>query len=196
MGKTTLANMMLIHYVGQGFTPIVVSENFNEAQRVYSKDNKQIFLYDDFLGRTTGLEKLGKNEDSRISNFIQAISRAPSKRLIMTTRQYILERATDIHEPLDNAHVKQTEYFFRMKAYSKSNKAHILYNHLYFSKLSKEHKEAIIESRLYPNMVSSENFTPRAVESAIAFAIKNSVEPQNIAQFPKRSSPLIARCVD
>ncbi|MDR6988955.1 hypothetical protein J2Y66_003463 [Paenarthrobacter nitroguajacolicus] len=183
VGKTTLANMMLIHYMGQGFQPVVVSENFSEAQRVYSKDNKQIFLYDDFLGRTTGLEKLGKNEDDRIANFIRNISRAPSKRFLMTTRQYILEYATDLYEPLERPHVKQAEYFFKMRAYTKSNKAHILYNHLYFSKLSKKHKEQIIESRLYPTMVESENFTPRAVESAIAFAIQNAVEPKEIAQF-------------
>lgn len=183
VGKTTLANMMLIYYVSQGFQPIVVSENFREAQHLYSKENKQIFLYDDFLGRTTGLDKLGKNEDDRIASFISAITRAPSKRLIMTTRQYILEQATETHEPLGRAHVKQAEYFFRMKAYSPSNKAHILYNHLYFSKLSRDHKLEIVRSRLYPQMVASENFTPRAVESAVAFALKNDVAPEAVAQF-------------
>lgn len=183
VGKTTLANMMLIYYVGQGFQPVVVSEKFNEAQQIYSKENKQIFLYDDFLGRTTGLDNLGKNEDTRIANFIRSISRAPSKRLLMTTRQYILEQATDVHEQLASAHVKKTEYFFRMKAYSKSNRAHILYNHLYFSDLTREHKQEIVKSRLYPMMVASENFTPRAVESAIAFALKNRVTPKEIAKF-------------
>lgn len=183
VGKTTLANMMLIHYVGLGFQPVVVSENFSEAQQLYSKENKQIFVYDDFLGRTTGLDKLGKNEDDRIASFMSAISRAPSKRLLMTTRQYILEQATDIHEPLGRAHVKQAEYFFKMQAYTSSNKAHILYNHLYFSNLSREHKHEIVRSKLYPQMVASANFTPRAVESAIAFALKNEVTPKAIAQF-------------
>jgi energy-coupling factor transporter ATP-binding protein EcfA2 len=183
VGKTTLANMMLIYYMGQGFQPVVVSENFSEAQHLYSKENKQIFLYDDFLGRTTGLDNLGKNEDDRIANFIRAISRAPSKRLLMTTRQQILEQATLKHEPLGRAHVKQTEYFFKMKAYSRSNKAHILYNHLYFSDLTQEHKQEIVISKLYPVMVGSKNFTPRAVESAIAFALKNTVPPEDIAQF-------------
>ncbi|WP_458779343.1 nSTAND3 domain-containing NTPase [Arthrobacter sp. D3-16] len=183
VGKTTLANMMLIYYVGQGFEPVVASENFSEVQRVYSKESKQIFLYDDFLGRTTGLDKLGKSEDDRIANFIRAIGRSPSKRLLMTTRQYILEQATVVHEPLERPHVKQAEYFFKMKAYSKSNKAHILYNHLYFSSLSRAHKQEIVESRLYPEMVASDNFTPRAVESAIAFALKNSVAPKDVSQF-------------
>lgn len=183
VGKTTLANMLLIYYVDQGFQPIIVSENFSEAQQVYSKQNKQIFLYDDFLGRTTGVEKLGKNEDARLSHFIDAISRAPSKRFLLTTRQHILEQAGERHEALGRPHIKHVEYFFKMKAYSKTNKAHILYNHLYFSNLSKEHKVAIVDSRRYSTMIASKNFTPRAVELAVALALENEKSPEEIAEF-------------
>ncbi|UNK47093.1 restriction endonuclease [Arthrobacter sulfonylureivorans] len=183
VGKTTLANMLLIYYVDRGFEPIVVSENFNEAQKLYMKDRKQIFLYDDFLGRTTGLEKLGKNEDSRLSHFIRSVSNTSSKRFLMTTRHYILEQAKEIHEPLDSPHVKHAEYFFKMASYTKANKAHILYNHLYFSVLSEDHKAAIVKSRRYTEMIDSENFTPRAVESAVGLALENEVEAENIAEF-------------
>lgn len=183
VGKTTLANMLLLYHVGKGFQPIVVSENFNEAQQVYSKQNKQIFLYDDFLGRTTGVEKLGKNEDTRLSLFIDAISRAPSKRFLLTTRQHILEQATDHHEVLNSPRIRHSEYFFQMKAYSRKDRAHILYNHLYFSKLSHAHRLAIVESRRYSRMVASNNFTPRAVELAIALAIENRIDSAGIADF-------------
>ena len=75
VGKTTLADMLCLEYLANDFELIVVSEDVLEADSVYGHKPKQIFIYDDFLGRTDLGEKLGKNEDNRIVEFIRRVGK-------------------------------------------------------------------------------------------------------------------------
>ena len=90
VGKTTLADVCLMMLVADGYQPVMVSGDISDAERLYQKSAKQAFIYDDFLGRTSSFDKMGKNEDSRLLDFIHRVRGAPTKRLIMTTRGYIL----------------------------------------------------------------------------------------------------------
>jgi hypothetical protein len=98
VGKTTLAEMLCLDYLAQDFELIVISEDVSEGDDVYASDRKQVFIYDDFLGRTDIREKLGKNEDNRIVGFIRRVHRSPGHRFILTTREYILRAAQQRYE--------------------------------------------------------------------------------------------------
>lgn len=99
IGKTMLARMLMLHHMEQGYAAIVISSDVGEADRVYSGQEKQIFYYDDFLG-TSFDEAALKNEDSRLARFMRAVSHASNKRLILTTREYILQDARMRYEKL------------------------------------------------------------------------------------------------
>ncbi len=80
IGKTILAEMLLLHYSNQGFEIVKISEDVSEAWSLGISSRKKIFYYDDFLGRTSFAEKFGKNEDQRLIQFMDAIRRSKGAR--------------------------------------------------------------------------------------------------------------------
>lgn len=183
VGKTTLADILLMRHVANGFQPVIISQDVDEADRLYQKGVAQLFLYDDFLGRTSSLEKLGKNEDGRLLNLMQRVQVSPSKRFILTTREYIFEQARQHYERVDTEEFTASKFLLDMRTYSKNHRARILYNHLYFSGLGEEHLESIVESKKYREIVSNANYNPRVIQTAIDLAIKQSIEPSELPDF-------------
>lgn len=74
VGKTSLSEQMALQYIRLGYDFICISDEIEEAEKVYKKDEKQLFYFDDFLGRNY-LEAIDGNKPSRISTFIRRISK-------------------------------------------------------------------------------------------------------------------------
>ena len=108
IGKSMLAEMLLVAHMSRGFEPVVVSEDISEAYAVATSE-PQIFYYDDFLGQTSSLDKFGKNEDARLMDFMLFVARTSNKRFVLTTREYILAQAGFRYERL-----AQLEQFARV----------------------------------------------------------------------------------
>lgn len=168
VGKTTLAEMLCLEYLAQDFELIVISEDISEGDSIYSPDRKQVFIYDDFLGRTDIREKLGKNEDNRIVEFIRRIHRSPAHRFILTTREYILRAAQQRYERLDKGDLDILKCVLEVSNYSELQKGLILYQHLVFSDhIIREDIEDIVRRRLYLDIVRHPNYTPRHITDAL-----------------------------
>lgn len=169
VGKTTLADMLCLEYLAQDFELILISEDIGEGDTLYKPDKKQVFIYDDFLGRTDIREKLGKNEDNRIVEFIRRIYRSPVHRFILTTREYILRAAQQRYERLDKGDLDILKCILEISNYSELQKGLILYQHLAFSEhIQKEDIEDIVRRRLYLDIVRHPNYTPRHITDALA----------------------------
>lgn len=177
VGKTTLAQILLLQLIADGYEPIIVSADINEAEKVYQRDVKQLFLYDDFLGRASQYEKLGKNEDDRLLHFMRRVEASPTKRLILTTREYILQEARTQYERLESPSVNLAKYFLSIGIYTHRNRGHILYNHMHFSTLPKLALACIVETRKYRELIDHENYNPRLIENAIAIFNSSEEEP-------------------
>src|SRR5438477_1205870 len=136
IGKTTLAKMLLARAALRRYVPIHISEDIEEAWSLFKPDERQVFYYDDFLGRTNVVEKLGKNEDIRLTSLIEEVRRSKNKLLIMTTRQYILEQARQTYENLRRLDLKRLGYLLQLTDYSRLERGRILFNHLYHSAFS------------------------------------------------------------
>ncbi len=168
VGKTTLAEMLCLEYLAQGFELVVISEDIREGDSIYDTDRKQVFIYDDFLGRTDIREKLGKNEDNRIVEFIRRIHRSQAHRFILTTREYILRAAQQRYERLDKGDLDILKCVIEMSNYSEFQKGLILYQHLAFSEyVTKEDIEDLVRRRLYRDIVRHPNYTPRHITDAL-----------------------------
>lgn len=169
VGKTTLGDMLCLEYLAQDFDLIVVSEDISEADDIYRASRKQVFIYDDFLGRTDIQEKLGKNEDRRLIDFIRKINRAPDHRFILTTREYILRAAQQRYERLDKNELDVLKCVIEMTDYTPLQKGLILYQHLFFSDyIAKEDIEDLVRRRKYREIVAHPNYTPRHITDALA----------------------------
>ena len=170
IGKTTLAEILLVDHISRGFEPVAVSIDISEAERIYKTDTKQVFFYDDFLGQTSLADKLSKNEDARLLKFMQRVGRAKNKRFILTTREYILAEAEEVYEPLARGGLDPKKCILALDDYTRRQRAQILYNHLYFTRLPKKLIGALLAKRQYYRIIDHENYSPRLIERVTTMA--------------------------
>lgn len=183
IGKTSVARMLVADAVARGFEPIEISEDIEEANSVFDENSKQVFLYDDFLGATFLEDRLTKNEDKRLAGFMRRCRRSKSTMFILTTREHILRQAASWYEEIERSEVPVRRLLIEMRAYSRREKALILYNHVFHSKsLTRPQKRFLVRHDRYLNIIDHRNYNPRTIE----YAIKNfSVDSlgQNLLEF-------------
>ncbi len=164
IGKTTLAEVILIDYLMKGYEAIKISGHIKEAIALYGPEKKQLFYYDDFLGQTTLEQKMDKNEDQDLLRFCETIQKSKNHRFILTTREYILNAAKLTYEKIAQSGIDIKKCIIDLSSYSKVNRAQILYNHLYFSDIPDEFKRELLSKKSYWKIVNHRNYNPRIIE--------------------------------
>ncbi|MFF1761048.1 restriction endonuclease [Streptomyces sp. NPDC058266] len=165
IGKTTLAETLLVKFLSDDWEAHSASSDVTDIEKVWKPGVKQVFLYDDFLGQNSLLEKLNKNEDSRLANLVDRIRDVGDKVLIMTTREYILQQARQVHEHLQSSRaLSDGKVILNLSHYTAEQKARIFYNHIHFAELSNVARESILRERRYIQVIRHTNFNPRIIE--------------------------------
>jgi hypothetical protein len=188
IGKSTLAKMLLCHYLREGFEPIVVKGNIDDAWSLVQvpQDDKRKFvvLYDDFLGRYHFESKhFAKNEEVSLFDFLDKVRRSPNVRFLLTTREYILADAQRMHGAFAERAREILRYTLKLEDYSKSHRAQMLFNHLYFSDLPDGRLELLIKDRAYQTIVEHEHFNPRNVETISNYANSRAMNDDEYLRF-------------
>jgi hypothetical protein len=165
IGKTMLAKMLALHYINSGYELLSISRDISDAYSIPLHDFPRIYLYDDFLGRASIIEKLEKNEDSRLVSLIERIKDSPRERLILTTREYILHQAQNVYERLDAPIFEKPQCIVDLSSYTRKMRASILYNHLYFSDIGRDHVQSLIQDSTYLDIIDHANFNPRIIDN-------------------------------
>jgi hypothetical protein len=164
IGKTTLAEILLIEYADRhGFQAIRIANDLSEIKEIKDPRRRQIFYYDDFLG-TAKLDKLEKNEDKRIIEFLQQVGSNKRWRFVLTTREYILNNAKIRYESLAQPAVELAPCIVDLADYTRPIRGQILYNHIFFSDLPDSYKKGLLEQRRYSTILAHPNYNPRIVE--------------------------------
>jgi hypothetical protein len=163
IGKTTLAEMLALYYLAQEYELIRITSNIHEASAV-SGSRRRLFYYDDFLGQSSDADKLEKNEDQRLLDFFDTIRHSRVSKLILTTREYILNQAKRRYERLARGSFDLETYIVDLGKYSRLNKAEILFNHVYFSDLPVAFQAKLVEDRAYLKIIDHPNYNPRFVD--------------------------------
>ena len=176
VGKSLLAEMLLLTHWKDGWQVVQVGSNIQDAWDVWAPKGKQIFLYDDFLGQTSFAEKLAKNEDAHIVRFADMVSTRPDRRFILTTRTQVLRQAEDQHEPLKRANFDLRSCVVKVTDYSRIIKARILYNHLYFSTLPRKLIRDYVRREKYWSVIDHPNYRPRIVEQVLKQAYTKAAD--------------------
>lgn len=183
VGKTTLAKVIAAQYAERGFKLYELSGGTKEALDVWDEDERQLFYYDDFLGQTTLGDALSKNEDSSLLQLIDRISRTPTKRMLLTTRSYILTQAIQRSEKLDRAiRYDLTTFILDVTKYGLESRAHILYNHLYYSGLPHGQIAVFADPEVHRPIISHPNFNPRLIALTIKHAEVDPKDPLSAAR--------------
>jgi hypothetical protein len=185
IGKTTLARILLASSTAAGYEPIEVSEDIEEAWSTYVEGEPQVFYYDDFLGRTSVGEKLRKNEDRRLVELMRLAGRSSTTRLLLTTREYILQQAVDLYEHLGLSGVAEGRFLLTLEDYSQLDRARIFYNHLYHSnRITDDAKASLVHDRAYLPIVRHHNYSPRVIEYITGFSAR-VLGPEVLDRYPE-----------
>ena len=165
IGKTTLAQMLLADAVVDGYQPIEISADVEEANEVYRSDERQIFYYDDFLGRTYLQQRLAKNEDRRLTQLIRRIASSQTSLFLLSTREHILRQALEFYEELERERVDARRYLLELSDYTRLDRARILYNHIWASgQLNRAAATALVEDAGYARIIDHPEYNPRLIE--------------------------------
>ena len=178
IGKTMLANVLSVGYASKGYEIIAISEDIDEGDRAWRSQIPQVFLYDDFLGQVTyGELHLRKNEESRLASFLDRVRNSKNKRFILTTREYILSEAQNRYERLSDIDFAASKNIIKLEDYTPFIRAHILYNHLFFSNLPYSLQTALLPGARYREVIRHHNYNPRVIAHAIDLPGVDSLSP-------------------
>ena len=180
IGKTMLADILSASYVSQGYQLVAISDDIEEGDRAWEANDRQAFLYDDFLGHVTyGEIRLRKNEQSRLAQFLERVRRSERKRFILTTREYILSEASRRYERLSGPEFLAFKSIITLEDYNQSIRGRILYNHLFFSELPYELRTALLPKARYWDVIRHHNYNPRVISHALNMPGVTSLSPED-----------------
>ena len=163
IGKSTLADMLTYELLEKDFELVFVT-TIREAEEAFMTDKKQVFYFDDFLGTVTLNLKSGENVDAVIVNFIERVKNDQQKRLILTCRTTILNKAKEESEKINYSKIDLSRYEVKIEDYSELDKARILYNHIYYSNLKESFKKIFFLNSFYWDIIHHKNYNPRIIE--------------------------------
>jgi conflict system STAND superfamily ATPase/restriction endonuclease len=165
IGKTTLAKMLLADAIDDGYEAVHISADIEEAWSAYSPGAKQVFYYDDFLGRTVLTEYLGKNEEDRLLAFMRRASDSQTTLFILTTREYIFQQAQQLYEQLALQPLEGRKFLLRLAHYTRLERARIFCNHAFVSgQLNLEARRALLVDNAYAAIIDHPAYNPRQIE--------------------------------
>ena len=162
IGKTTLANQLLLEYVADGYQPACIADDVEAAEHLFVPNEKQFFLFDDFLGRNY-LEALSGHEGSRIAIFIRRIVKDKSKRFVLTSRTTIINQARVLIDSLAKEKTQRHELELVIAGFSGLERAQILYSHMWHSTIKRSLLSQLYKDRRYRRVIDHRNFNPRLV---------------------------------
>lgn len=169
IGKTILAEMLCLYYIDQDYEMVKITGDISEARSLDHTIKKRIYYYDDFLGQTSLAEKFNKNEDQNLLDFIFTIRQSKLAKLILTTREYILNQARLVYEKIARERFDGETCVIDLSKYTRMNRAKILFNHIYFSDLPKAYKKALLRKRNYLQIIDHQNYNPRIIDLMTQF---------------------------
>lgn len=164
VGKTTLAEMICLHYMGKEWEFVSIND-IKEAFEIFNSKTKQIFYFDDFLGKIKLEPSILANKESAFGRFFSKIRRSKSTCFVLTTRGYIYEEAKGFSEYFNEQNLDTSKYILDVGVYTRMVRAEILYNHLYFSDLPQTFIIELLKSKKIKDIVDHKNFNPRTIKT-------------------------------
>lgn len=164
VGKTITAGALSYQYINKGYDFLYISNGFEELLTHYNSQKKQIIFLDDFLGMVSLSEEIKETDLRTVSIIIQDIIKGHNSKIILTSREYILNNATiqfDIQNRFLSFLQKCTIEF---NGYSINEKAKILFNHIKTRNLHKNEIETLLTNENFIEIITHENFSPRIVD--------------------------------
>jgi KaiC/GvpD/RAD55 family RecA-like ATPase len=183
VGKTTLAEMLSYEFIKDDYE-LTYIESADEADDVLvDDDSKQLIYFDDFLGSTKVEINNAKGSETKLRRILRFVSRSENKRMIMTTRTFLLTTALEESETLKRFNIRAKESTLNVKDYSISTKRQLIINHIDDSDLEDSYKSVLRIANLVDFMASHKYFNPRTVEFVTSLDISGHIDPSKFEDY-------------
>ena len=145
----------------EDFEGFIWADTLEEAEARWDiTAKKQVFILDDFWGSVFHRDSRRK-EAEKLENFITRVRENENKRLIITTREYIIRQEMDMSPGLRDV-IENFKMECVLKDMSAMEKAKILFSHLKNSDLEYEYVKAIFYS--CQEIIRHPGYSPRVIE--------------------------------
>ena len=178
IGKTTLARMLVYHFLGSGYEEFINLNSIDDAAQKLKENRKQVFFFDDFLG-STYLNPGETRFDSKLVAFIEKIKREDNKIFILSTREYILGQALQVYESFSIRNIEIAKCILDLSSYTEAFRAEILYNHLAEAELPLKYVQALLTNRKYLEIIKHPNYNPRIIETFLCKRFYETISPND-----------------
>lgn len=170
VGKTALAAYLALQRAAdEGYEPLLVRDReLDSARRLLQEGRRQILILDDFLGAQFLDPERGLALEESLLGLIRKIQRGSGEhKLLMTTRDYILEQARQrlgrFHRDVD----RLDRVILTIEDLDEWERARILVAQLDRAGTPADHIRGLVTSGTHRRLVTHRNFTPRlAAETA------------------------------
>lgn len=178
VGKTTMAYLLALAYLQpDNLDGFVWANSIYDVYTMLEDEQKQVIILDDFWGSIFHEGYTRRNDENRLDKLIKRIVESSGeKRLILTTREYILQQGLQKHPALKET-LERYALICTMEEYGDDEKAAILFRHLYASNLAYEYVEY-----LYINcsqIVHHPNYNPRVLALFLDKETDKDCSPQD-----------------
>lgn len=180
IGKTTLARMLVYTMLAGGYEEFVYVDDMDTAAKMFNKEKRQIFFFDDFLGANSFVQQSVSFENKLIT-FIDKVRNSKHTLFILSTREYVLSEAKAHYEKLSMSNIGIAKCTIELEYYTKTIRAKILYNHLAEANIPPEYINVFLYKRGYMTIINHQNFNPRVIESIIKEQIWETIDPNDFA---------------
>ncbi len=167
VGKTTMAYLLALAYLKpDNFDGFVWANSMHDVYVMMDDEQKQVIILDDFWGSIFHDDYTRRNDENRLDKLIRRIIESNGKkRLILTTREYILQQGLQKHPALKET-LDRYALICTMKEYGEDEKANILFRHLYASNLDYEYVNYLFANCSW--IVNHANYNPRVLATFLA----------------------------
>ncbi|ARU59963.1 AAA family ATPase [Tumebacillus avium] len=177
VGKTTMAYMLALSYLKQENALFAWANSIQDVYTMLDNDIHQVIILDDFWGSIFLGNQSRRNDETRLEKLIRRIINSQGKkRLILTTREYILQQGLQKHPLLRNT-LEQFALVTTMEAYGDDEKASILYSHLYASSLEYDYVYYLFTQTEW--IVHHENYNPRVLALFLSNTSTSDLSPED-----------------
>lgn len=160
VGKTVLAELLCLYYVEKGYKFIEVLDIDAEIERLLDKPEKCIFYYNDFLGANTLLVNDALRNEARLSRLLRRIESSSSKKIVLTTRNNLLNNAEINSEGLGRIFDRISPYELDISGLNYEERYEVIRVHIEKNNIPIE----LFANDLLHFITEHKNFSPRLIE--------------------------------
>jgi DNA polymerase III delta prime subunit len=162
MGKTAMAYMLALSFLQtEAISGFLWVNSIEDVYAIIKNDDiKQVFILDDFWGSIL-YDRNKNNQERRLEKLIKLIANMRNKKLILTSREYILQQGLYKYLSLEKL-INDFKLQCVLEEYSDSEKAKILFHHLKASNLQIDYIKEIYFN--CDRIVHHQCYNPRIID--------------------------------